>query len=245
MTVVLRGGTYGALGHVTYLAADGSPSAPISWVAAPRETPLIHGHVAIDGNNRRICGLIFDGPTGPTANPQPGDPEREQDKIYVAGDDVEISNSEVRGVRWHSGIYLNGADRFRLIDNYIHDNGRFDDPSHANLDHGIYVGDGSGLIEGNRIEHNVANAVQLYPRAHDVTVRRNVMTGHGRAAVMIAEDATNNQVIDNRIYGNRAGVQTWSLRGRGNSVRSNRLWNNRGGNFVDTDGLLLANNDSR
>jgi hypothetical protein len=245
MTVVLRSGTYGSLGHVTYLAADGTPSAPISWVAAPREAPLIHGHVAIDGNNRRICGLIFDGPTGPTANPQPGDPEREQDKIYVAGDDLEISNSEVRGSRWHSGIYLAGAERFRLINNYIHDNGRFDDPSHANLDHGIYVGIGSGLIEGNRIEHNLANAVQLYPRAHDVTVRRNDMSGHGRAAVMIAEDASNNLVVENRIYGNRAGVQTWSLRGRGNVVRSNQLWNNREGNFVATDGLLLAHNDSR
>lgn len=245
MTVVLRSGTYSDLGHVSYLNANGSSSAPISWVAAPNETPVIRGHVAIGGNNRRLCGLLFDGPTGPTANPMPDNPEREQDKIYLSGNDVEISNSEVRGSRWHSGIYVAGGERVRLINNYVHDNGRFGDSSHANLDHGIYFGEGSGLIEGNRIEHNVAHAVQLYPLANGVTVRNNVMTGHGRAAVMIAEDASNNVVVDNRIYGNRKGVQTWSLRGSGNVVRSNQLWDNREGNFVDVVGLSLLGNDSR
>jgi hypothetical protein len=245
MTVVLAGGTYSAFGHVTYADADGSPSAPITWVAAPHQTPVIHGHMEIGGNGRHFCGLLFDGPTGPTSNPIPEDPEREQDKVYVSGDDVTISDSEVRGSRWHSGIYLAGAERFRIVDNYIHDNGRFDLPSHANLDHGIYVGEGSGLIEGNRIEHNVAHAVQLYPLANGVIVRNNVMTGHGRAAVMMGEDATNNQVVGNRISGNRKGIQAWSLRGRGNVVRSNHLENNREGNLVDLEGVSVSGNDSR
>jgi hypothetical protein len=246
MTVVLRGGVYSAVGQITYIGADGRNGAPITWVAAPHETPVIHGEIGIAGNFRHFCGLLFDGPTGPTADPAPADdPDREQDKIYIDGDDVEISNSEVRGSRWHSGIYLAGAERARLINNYIHDNGRFGDPSHANLDHGIYFGEGSGLVEGNRIEHNVAHAIQLYPRAHDVTVRNNVMTGHGRAAVMIAENATNNTVVDNQIYGNRKGVQGFQLQGRGNVVRSNRLWDNREGNLVDVRGIFVTSNDSR
>lgn len=246
MTVVLRGGTYSARGHVTYIDANGSPSAPISWIAAVHETPVIHGAVGIGGNNRHFCGLLFEGPTGPTADPAPADdPEREQDKIYVSGDDVEISNSEVTGSRWHSGIYLAEAARFRIIDNYIHDNGQFGVPSHANLDHGIYVGEGSGLIEGNRIEHNVAHAVQLYPLANGVTVRNNVMSRHGRAAVMIGENAANNQVVDNRISGNRKGVQAYALSGRGNVVRSNHLEDNREGNLVDLEGVSVSSNDSR
>jgi parallel beta-helix repeat protein len=131
------------------------------------------------------------------------------------------------------------------VDNYIHDNGRFDDASHANLDHGIYIGEGSGVIEGNRIEHNYAYGVQLYPKAHDVTVRNNVITRHGRAGVIIAEDAANNQVVDNTVNGNRRGIQAWSLRGKGNVVRSNKLWDNHEGNLLDLDGVSVSGNDSR
>lgn len=240
-TVVLRGGAYGASGSQILMGRDGTDQAPISWVAQPGETPVLRGQVAIEGDHRRLCGLHLEGPSG---NVTPGNDGGEEVKLFIGGNDVEVARSEITGSRWHAGIYLNGASGFRLIDNYIHDNGRFDDPSHANLDHGIYVGDGSGLIEGNRIEHNVAHAVQLYPHARGVTVRGNEMSGNGRAAVMIAEDASDNVIVDNRIYDNRAGVQTWSLRGRGNVVRSNQLWNNRDGNFVATDGLLLQNNES-
>jgi len=243
--IVLRGGSYSALGEVTYLNRDGSASGPISVSAYPGEAPVIRGHVIVEGDYRSLCGLRLNGPTGPVWDRTADRPEGEDVKIYIGGDHVRLINSEVSGSAWHAGIYLRGAQDARLLGNYVHDNGRFDDPTHANLDHGIYWDSGSGLIEGNRIEHNVAHAVQLYPTANGVTVRGNTMTGQGRAAVMIAEDAANNVVTQNSISGNRRGVETWHLRGRGNVVSHNRIWSNADGNFGDADGLTLtANSES-
>jgi hypothetical protein len=241
-TVVLRGGSYGARGTITYLEKNGTASAPISLVGHPGENAKIEGHLAVDGDHRRLCGLLLDGATGPVADPSADNPEREQVKLWISGDDVELANSEVSGSRWHAGVYVEGAVGARVVGNYIHDNGRFDDPAHANLDHGIYWSSGSGLVEQNRIEHNVAHAVTLYPRARGVTVRANKMTGHGRAAVLIAEDAADNEVIGNEIFGNRRGIQGYDVRGSGNAARQNRLWNNSDGNFADVDGISLSDN---
>lgn len=232
MTVALRGGSYSAWGEITYLEADGSSGAPISIVAYPGETPSIAGHVAVYGDHRRLCGLALEGATGPVARPSSGNPEREQGKVIISGDGFELVNSEVSGSRWHAGLYLSGAEGARIVGNYIHDNGRFDDPSHANLDHGLYWASGSGLIEGNRFEDNYAHAVQLYPDADNVTVRRNTMTGHGRSAVMVAKQVADSVIEDNEIFGNRKGIQAWSLSGEGNVARDNRLWDNRDGDLV-------------
>ena len=238
-TVVLRGGDYSARGKSLWVFRNGTDADPITWVAQPGETPKIKGQIGVDGNSRRFCGIVFDGPTGATSNRTP---DGEQDKMYVAGDDFELISSEIRGSRWHAGIYLNDAERFRLVGNYVHDNGRFDDPSHANLDHGIYVGSGSGLIENNRIENNYAFGVQLYPNASGVTVRGNRITGNGRAGVIFGEEAAGNQVVDNDIYGNQRGIQAWELTGKGNVAKGNRLWGNREGNLVGLDGIAVTGN---
>jgi hypothetical protein len=230
--VVLRGGSYGARGEITYLNAAGSASAPIRWVGQPGEKALIHGNVEVNGNYQRFCGLVFDGPTGPVNDSAEGNPGREQVKVQITGDHVELANSEVRGSLWHAGIFLAEANDVRIVGNYIHDNGDFGDPSQANLSHGIYWASGSGLVQGNRIEHNVAHAVQLYPRADGVTVRDNEMTGHGRAAVMLGEGVSNNQVLDNKIWNNRKGIEAYRLTGGGNVVSGNILWDNREGDLV-------------
>lgn len=242
-TVALRGGSYGTSGEIISLEADGRSDAPISIVAYPGETPSIAGHVAVYGDHRRLCGLVLDGATGPVARPSSGNPDREQVKLLVSGDGFELSSSEVSGSRWHAGIYLSGAEEARIVDNYIHDNGRFGDPSQANLDHGLYWSSGSGLIEGNRFEDNYAHAVQLYPDADGVTVRRNAMTGHGRSAVMVAKQVADSVIEDNQIFGNRKGIEAWSLSGEGNVARDNRLWDNRDGDLVG-HGLALSGNYS-
>lgn len=241
--VVLRGGTYSALGKVTYLNRSGTSSAPISVSSYPGESPVIRGHVIVEGNYRNLCGLRLNGPTGQVWSRTADRPDGEEVKLYIGGDHVRLTNSEISGAAWHAGVYLRDANDASLVGNYVHDNGRFGDPSHANLDQGIYWDSGSrGLIEGNRIEHNVAYGIQLYPEVNGVTVRGNTMTRHGRAAVIIAENASNNVVTGNSISGNRKGVQTWELRGRGNVVSKNRLWDNPEGNLGDVEGLeLMAN----
>lgn len=239
-TIALRGGTIGESGKIAYMQNSGTASAPISIVAYPGETPVIAGQMYLEGANRRVCGLLFDKPTGEVATQTSSSVDHEGPKVFVAGPGIQIEKSEIRGARG-AGIYLDGADNVRLIDNYVHDNGRFDTAAHANLDHGIYFSSGSGLVQGNRIEHNVAHAIQIYPNAHNVMVRGNSMSRHGRAAVMLAENASDNTIEDNDIHGNQRGVETWELRGTGNVARNNRLWDNDSGNFAGSNLSLAAN----
>jgi Right handed beta helix region/Protein of unknown function (DUF1565) len=242
-TVVIRTGTYGARGTVTALDRNGTAAAPISFVAQPGEpAPTILGQVRVEGNHRRLCGLLFEGPTGPVPNGTASSKGGEDVQVWIMGDDVELSRSEVRGNRWHAGVYLYRALNARIVGNYVHDNGQFGKPAMANLDHGIYFESGSGLIADNLIEHNVAHGVQLYPEPSNVTVRNNTITGHGRAAIIFGERASANEVVDNVITGNHEGIRTWELTGAGNVVRSNRIWGNANGNFVDVGPLSLGGN---
>ena len=242
-TVVIRPGTYGARGTVTALDRNGTATAPISFVAQPGEpAPTILGQVRVEGNHRRLCGLLFEGPTGPVPNGTASSKGGEDVQVWIMGDDVELSRSEVRGNRWHAGVYLYRALNARIVGNYVHDNGQFGKPAMANLDHGIYFESGSGLIADNLIEHNVAHGVQLYPEPSNVTVRNNTITGHGRAAIIFGERASANEVVDNVITGNHEGIRTWELTGTGNVVRSNRIWGNANGNFVDVGPLSLGGN---
>ena len=242
-TVVLRAGSYGARGTVTRLARSGSPGAPISFVSEPGEpAPTILGQVRVEGDHRRLCGLRFEGPTGPIANGTASSEGGEDVQLWIMGDQVELTRSEVLGNRWHAGVYLFRAEQTRLIGNYIHDNGQFGRPAMANLDHGIYFESGSGLIADNLIEHNLAHGIQLYPGPANVTVRGNTITGHGRAAIIFGERAAANDVVDNLITGNHEGIRTWQLSGTGNVVRGNRLWGNRNGHVVDATSLSLSGN---
>lgn len=236
-TVVLRGGTYGARNHLTDLVANGTGSARINLVAYPGETPVFAGQVAIDGDNRTVCGMLFDGPTGRISSPTSDNPNGEQPKVWIHGRNAVLQNSEVRGAQWHAGVYLE-ADNATVVGNYIHDNGQFNRPQMANLDHGLYWAKGTGgLIANNRFEHNYAHAVQLYPNVSGVTIRGNTMTGQGRSAILLCESVSSNTVEDNDIYGNQQGIQGYNVTGHDNVARNNRLWNN---SQADTSGDGIA-----
>jgi hypothetical protein len=242
-TVVIRAGSYGARGSVTALARSGTAAAPISFVAQPGEAaPTILGQVRVEGDHRRLCGLLFEGPTGPVPNGTASSKGGEDVQVWIMGDGVELSRSEVRGNRWHAGVYLYEARQARVVGNYVHDNGQFGNPAMANLDHGIYFESGSGLVADNLIEHNVAHGVQLYPEPANVTVRSNTITANGRAAIIFGEQASANEIVGNVITGNHEGIRTWELTGAGNVVRDNRLWGNRNGNFVDAAPLARGGN---
>jgi hypothetical protein len=242
-TVVIRSGTYGARGTVTALDRDGTAAAPISFVAQPGEpAPTILGQLRVEGDHRRLCGLLFQGPTGPVANGTASSEGGEDVQVWIMGDGVELARSEVRGNRWHAGVYLYEAKHARVVGNYVHDNGQFGNPAMANLDHGIYFESGSGLVADNLIEHNVAHGVQLYPEPANVTVRNNTITGHGRAAIIFGEQASANDIVGNVITGNHEGVRAWELTGAGNVVRDNRLWGNPNGNFVGAAPLSRGGN---
>ena len=239
---MIHAGRYNARGRWLSLRRSGRPGRPIAWTAARGARPVLRGHVEVLGSRRRLCGLVFAGPTGPV---EPANTDGERDKLVIRGDRVVLRDSEVRGSRWHSGVFVAGVRGVKLIRNHIHRNGRFGDPTHANLDHGVYWASGSGLVQGNLIERNLALGIQLYPRARGVTVRGNRIIGQGKAGVMIATAASRNVVERNVIYGNERGVEAWQLTGRGNVVRRNRVWGNPGGDLVGLERVRVAGNRQR
>jgi hypothetical protein len=231
MTIVLRGGIYGAQSRVTNLAASGRRNAPIRYVSASRRAKVrIQGQLRIWGDHVHVCGVIAEGPTGPISRGTASS-YREQDVgVWIVGDSVEFSDSVVRRHRGHAGIYLYEAENARVVRNHIHHNGQFSDPEQANLDHGVYWDSGSGLLADNLIEANYAYGVQLYPSPHDVKVVENTIVRNGRGGIVIAEEATDNLILRNVIaFHARHGIRVWELTGSGNSAVDNVFaWNGEG-----------------
>jgi parallel beta-helix repeat protein len=246
----LRAGTYGARGTENFITVNGTASAPITLKGYPGEAiPTILGFFPIGGQYLVISGLLFDGPTGP----MPAYSYTEKPPISIYGSNVEINHCEIRNSLEHAGIYLENAFNTRLIGNYIHDNGNFNNPGTANLDHGIYFGSGSGLIANNLIEHNYAFGIHLYPSASNVTVQQNTIVRNGRSGVIIADEPddpgnlppTNNLIVNNVVaYNAQNSIISWALPCGGNNVvRKNLVWGNGNGNLGnDTNCLTLVNN---
>ena len=242
-TVVLEPGTYAGQGEITRLGRDGAPGSPVTFTGRPgAAAPRILGQLRIDGAYVRVNRVLLDGPTGQVAATGGDNPGGEDVKLWIRGDHAELTNSEVRGSLWHAGIYVSDAEEVRIAGNYVHHNGDFDDPSQSNLDHGIYWSSGSGAVVGNRIEHNYAYGVHLYPEAQHVLVTQNEITGHGRGGVIVAERAAYNVIAANEITRNREGIKTYALSGDGNVARDNRVWGNWEANFGETSGLELQGN---
>jgi parallel beta-helix repeat protein len=245
-TVVLRAGTYAARGDRTNWTASGTSARPISFVGdAAGQRPTILGYNKIEGSHLRIRDLIFQGPTGRVDSPTGPNPDGEEVMIWLVGGDVELAHCEVTGSRWHAGVYVAGAGDVRILANYIHDNGNFDDPAQANLDQGIYWGQGSGgLIADNLIVHNVADGIQLYPDARNVTVEQNTIVGNGKSGVILADNAADNTIASNIVANNvNNSIRSFNLRGTGNVVENNVVWNNGNGNIgTNSTGLTMTGN---
>ena len=235
----LRAGRYGARASRTAWQVSGTASAPITLQGYPGEArPVILGSFVFEGDHLTGSGLVFDGPPGAAGSDY-------AISVWVTGDDDELRNSEVREAE-SQGIYLDGADRVRLVGNYIHHNGDTDDPTVANLHHGIYFASGSGLIADNLIVRNYSFGVHLYPSARDVLVVQNTIVGHGRAGVIIAGEPGQPVPAFNRVVGNviasnaQQAVTSYGPLGFGNVVEHNVVWAN--GTAGQTRGLAMRAN---
>jgi hypothetical protein len=242
-TVVLDPGDYGASGEITRLSRSGQSGSPITFTGRPgSERPRVLGQLRIEGAHVHVRGVLLDGPTGPVARRGGDNPGGEDVKLWIRGDAAVLADSEVRGARWHAGVFVSDGSGVRIERNFIHHNGQFGNPEQSNLDHGIYWSSGSGAIVDNRIERNYAYGVHLYPEANHVLVTQNEISGHGRGGVIVAERAAHNEIVANEITGNREGIKTWALSGEGNVARGNRVWGNWEANFGATGGLVVAGN---
>ena len=239
-TVVFRSGTYGAAGTKTYFAASGTSTAPITLRGYPGEPrPVILGMFRMNGNYQRVTGFLFDGPTGNVGNT--ATPTGEDVQIWISGSNNELSNSEVRDNLWHAGIFLSNAENARIVGNYIHNNGDFNDPGQVNQSHGIYWSSGSGLIANNVIDRNVAFGIHLYKAPHDVRIANNTITRHGRAGILFANDTRDSLAVNNVVTNNQIGIYTYSLVGLGNTAVNNLTWGNTQSN-VNVTGVPVTGN---
>ena len=246
-TVVLHPGTYSRPGSITRFSRSGTSSAPIVFVGEPGQPrPRVLGQLRVEGDHVQVRGLLVDGPTGPVAERTHDNPGGEEVEVWIRGSDTLLEDSEVRQSHWHAGIYVSdGVSDVSVVHNHIHHNGAFGDPAQSNLDHGVYWDAGAGLIADNLIDHNLAYGVHLYPSASRVVVARNTITGHGKGGVIVSERSRQNLIEENAISRNGVGIRSWQLTGEGNVARRNRVWDNPGGNFGETDGLLVRNNTGR
>lgn len=224
--VYVREGTYP---EWLTLSRSGSVVAPITVASFPGERATITGRLKITGSYVRVSGLRFVGGTSANASDV---------LVYVSGgDSVEVSGSELTGAAM-SAVYVgdpgNGADAFRFVSNWVHDNG-----SHYNLDHGIYCGTARGaLIANNLFERSYAYGIHLYPDCDGSIVTQNTVVASGRSGIIVGGESTtadtnvviNNVVAFNADYGVRAywGGPT----GSGNVIRDNLFFGNPAGDLA-------------
>ena len=246
----LRAGTYGARGTIFTFGSTGTASAPITISGYPGDgRPVVLGAVRMTGQYIRLTGVLLDGPTGSVGGPGPNG---EAILLIMSGDHTEFSNSEVRYDYWHAGIGGDGGLDYRVIGNYVHDNGGYNgdynDPQN-NTSHGMYASPSAyGLIANNIFEHNDAKGWMARHDANHLLVVNNTIVGNGRFGIDLAEQshdiiAANNVVQNNGVMGKGGGgIQ---MAGTGPYYQINNVyWNNNGSSNVlggTVTNALIAN----
>jgi hypothetical protein len=231
-TAYLRGGTYGAFCTTSTFSHAGTLAAPITVSGYPYERAVIHGQIRLDGSYFRLAHIVAEGPTCGTwgATTQQGD-----NMILMTPGlthHIEVSSSEVYHDGWHAGVSAGGDDIW-ILNNYIHDNGGFNDTSQLNLSHGIYYHDGSrGVIANNILEHNRAKGLSARYTANHILVINNTVVGNGRSGLDITDSThdwlfANNVVVNNGNVNGGVGINTnGSIGGLKNFEVNNIFWNN-------------------
>jgi hypothetical protein len=247
--VVLRAGTYGARGTITTADAEGTASAPITFMGYPDEPkPVILGHVKITGSYLNFNGFLFNGPTGDVGG-NAGCAEHPGENVVVAidGSHVKLTRSEVRNSYGNAGIYVSsdGGEGILIAHNWIHDNGGFGVCGMAleNGQHGIYWHRGEGRVYKNLIEHNWTRGVQLYSDAHGVLIERNTIVWNGRAGVIQGGESSGNMARENIVAGNAWNGQCgiYDYNSAALLVTHNVLWHNYESNTCGSGMTLSAN----
>jgi Bacterial Ig-like domain (group 2)/Right handed beta helix region/Protein of unknown function (DUF1565) len=228
----LRAGTYGALCSASTFDRAGTLAAPITVQGYPGERAVLQGQVRLEGAYLRLANVVVEGPSCGTwgAASQQG----ENLVLMVPGSShhLEVSNSEIYHGGWHAGIAAGGDDIW-ILNNYIHDNGGFNDPGQENTSHGIYYHDGTrGVVANNILEHNRAKGLSARFSANHILVLNNTVVGNGRSGMDIAENThdwlfANNIVVNNGNVNGGVGINTGGSSGGTSNVEiHNVFWNN-------------------
>ncbi|HKC47569.1 MAG TPA: Ig-like domain-containing protein [Gemmatimonadales bacterium] len=228
----LRAGTYGSFCSASTFRRAGTLTAPITVQGYAGERAVLHGQIRIDGSYFRLSNIVAEGPTCGTW----GATTRQGDNMILMTPglthNVEVSSSEVYHDGWHAGISAGGDDIW-ILNNYIHDNGGFNDTSQINTSHGIYYHGGTrGVVANNILEHNRAKGLSARFTANHILVINNTVVGNGRSGMDVAESTyawtfVNNVVMNNGNVNDGVGINTGGSAGGATNIEINNiLWNN-------------------
>src|SRR5215510_14664688 len=228
----LRAGTYGSFCSASTFRRAGTLTAPITVQGYAGERAVLHGQIRIDGSYFRLSNIVAEGPTCGTW----GATTRQGDNMILMTPglthNVEVSSSEVYHDGWHAGISAGGDDIW-ILNNYIHDNGGFNDTSQINTSHGIYYHVGTrGVVANNILEHNRAKGLSARFTANHILVINNTVVGNGRSGMDVAESTyawtfVNNVVMNNGNVNDGVGINTGGSAGGATNIEINNiLWNN-------------------
>lgn len=198
-TAYVRAGTYreatdvpcGTSHNTLQWNRSGRPGAPITISGYPGEERrvVVRTKIKLNGSHLRLVNLVVarNSAFHPIDKGCTGDAN-----VNVYGDDVEISDLEVRDSN-NSGIYLKDADRAKILGNWIHDNG-----AHPTQDHGIYYGSGTGgVIANNVIERSLGYGIHMYPRPSGQTLVHNTIVGSGNAGIILSTSGSHIVIVNN------------------------------------------------
>ena len=245
----LRAGPYGSFCSAFTFSHAGTLTTPITVQGYPGEVAILHGQIRIDGSYFRLSNIVAEGPTCGTwgATTQQG----ENMILMTPGltHHVEVSNSEVFHDGWHAGISAGGDDIW-ILNNYIHDNGGFNDTSQINTSHGIYYHDGTrGVVANNILEHNRAKGLSARFSANHILVLNNTVVGNGRSGLDIAENTNNwlfanNVVMNNGNVNDGVGINTGGSAGGATNIEINNIfWNNGSSGSSNWDSNATVTNN--
>ncbi len=261
-TGCLRSGTYGGLDATHTLSRDGSPTAPITVTAYPKEQPTVVGWVDIEASYTVLSGLQIDGSNRlyVPERPDPTCAHRVSRGLTINGthdvfehNDFSQSAATLRG----NGIgvgFNRAADETTLRYNRIHDVGGC-----RAFDHLIYLAAGKHVqIYGNWLWNDPHGwGVQVFPKPSGAHIYANVVDRAGSGFFLGASPATSDNRLDHNVVVNStglpdAGLRTggvavssyWSVNagtGTGNSFDHNDSFANSGG-LAQTTGVALDAN---
>lgn len=124
--------------------------------AAPGPMPVLDGIIQIRTSYIRIEGIKIQWKN-------PG----QRAAIGVGGHHVSIVDCDISGPGYWGAIEIH-ADEVLIEGNTVHDFGHGPNHGQSNLDHGIYVAEGSGItLRDNVVHHNTAYGIHVYDHGGD------------------------------------------------------------------------------
>jgi nitrous oxidase accessory protein NosD len=233
----LRSGQVGCLRRGTYDGTVAIHKDGITLRSAPRQRATIAGVLEITGDHVTVQGLNLD---AANATATPG-VQINGDNVVLRGNDITNGHTAIcvvvggNGERW-------GIAHDTVVDsNRIHGCGRL--PA-TNQDHGIYLDTSRNAHVLNNVITDTADfGVHIYPDSQGAIVEHNVIEGDGMGLIFAGdtETASSDNIVRSNVIADsrrRYNVESsWGgVKGTGNTLTQNCLWNAPEGNIDPSEG---------